>query len=206
MKQTIYSLTIALAFALSPAAYAQDAASTEAPKAEETAPETTKAAEEFPVAGEVAEPKPGQLYLREQQGTWEVRCAKAAEEGQKEACHLYQQLDDEDGNKLAIVEIQRLPEGKKAAAGVIFTSPLGSVLTVGVKLRIDTGKVQPYPYLFCDEIGCTSRFGLTGGQVASMRKGANATVTIAAISSPDDPIKLKMSLTGFTAAWNALAK
>jgi len=217
MKQTLLYLTIAAACALGVTASAQEtktetpAADTviEAPVADTATTDKTTVAseEEFPVASD--EPQPGQLYKNTDHGPWELRCFKApkdAEEGFKEVCHLFQKLADENGNEAGIIEIQRLADGQKAAAGVNFTSPLGSLLTAGVVMRIDSGKGTPYQYLFCDEIGCTSRFGLTKGQVASMRKGANGKITIGSISAPKKPINLIMSLSGFTAAWKALER
>lgn len=210
MKQTLFCLTIAVACTFGITAQAQD--TTTQPPATDTSTDTpvTDTAtneEEFPVASQ--EPQPGQLYLNAEHGPWELRCFKApkdAEEGSKEACHLFQKLSDDKGNEAGIVEIQRLPKGQKAAAGVTFTSPLGSLLTAGVVLRIDSGKATAYQYLFCDEVGCTSRFGLTQAQVTSMRKGANGKITIGSISAPKKPINLKVSLNGFTAAWKSLER
>lgn len=211
MKHSISLLALAAFLALAPAAHAQDATTGEAatqtaepPKTDAPKPETD---EVFPVAEENPEPLPGQIYLRETHGDWEVRCVKAAADAEpdsKEVCRLYQLLNDQDGIDVAEINIRRLPDGGKAAAGVDFASPLGSLLTAQVTMRVDSGKAKRYPYSWCDQYGCFSRFGLTGQEIAQMKKGAKATVVIAAVSAPQKPITLTMSLKGFTAAWNAV--
>jgi len=212
MKQTLIFLTTAVAFVAGSSAFAQDTTTTETPKpATETATEAQKPASdvEFPVAAENQEPQPGQIYVREVSGDWEIHCVKAdpnAEEKAKEACSLYQLLNDAEGIDVAEINLRRLPKGGKAAAGVDFASPLGTLLTAQVNMRIDAGKAKRYPYSWCERLGCFSRFGLTPGEIANMKKGINATITIAAISDPRKPINLTMSLKGFTAAWKALGE
>lgn len=211
MKQTLIYLSTAIALAAGSAAFAQDTAS-ETPKttAQDSAQKpATPTDEQFPVADEIQTPQPGQLYARETHGDWQVHCVKAPEdapEGTKESCGLYQLLNDEAGVDIAEINLRRLPKGGKAAAGVDFASPLGSLLTAQVVMRIDSGKAKRYPYNWCERLGCFSRFGLTHGEITNMKKGVTAKITIAAISDPKKPINLKMSLKGFTAAWNALGE
>ena len=216
MKQTFFYLTIAAMCSFGLSAQAQDTSSTETQASEATATQaqttetadTQTAEQEYPVADENQEPLPGQVYLRETHGAWEVRCIKAAEdaeEGSKELCRLYQLLNDEQGIDVAEVNIQRLPEGGAAAAGVDFASPLGSLLSADVLMRIDSAKAKRYRYSRCDQYGCFARFGLTGKELTNLKKGSNAHLTIVAYSAPKTPIKLTMSLKGFTAAWNSVA-
>ena len=104
------------------------------------------------------------------------------------------------------MQIVSLPEGGKAVAGVEFTTPLGTLLTSNVAMRVDSGKSKQYPYSWCLDFGCVARFGFTSGEVASLKKGAKATLTIRAFAKSEEPIKLNLSLKGFTAAWNILAQ
>ncbi|HID36165.1 MAG TPA: invasion associated locus B family protein, partial [Ghiorsea sp.] len=106
---------------------------------------------------------------------------------------------------VAEVNIQRLPDGGKAAAGVDFASPLGSLLTAQVVMRVDSGKAKRYPYTWCDQYGCFARFGLTHAEIKNMQKGAKSKITIVAVADPKKPITLTMSLKGFTAAWKSIA-
>lgn len=199
MKKTLIYLSVAVLFGAGNASWAQDDTTTEA----ETT--TTAADEEFPVGGEKIVPQPGQIYVREEHGSWEIRCVKG-EEGATtpELCRLYQLLLDEEGASVAEINLQRLPEGGEAAAGVDFVSPLGTLLTQQVTLRIDAGKSRRYPFSWCDQYGCYARFGLSAEDVDSLRRGNTANATIVAVAAKDDPLKLTISLAGFTAGWNAL--
>ena len=153
---------------------------------------------------ENAAPEEGQGYLREEHGEWQVRCIKAAE-GEEEECRLFNLLKDEDGNTIAQLDMQALPKGGKAVAGVDLATPLGSLLTAQVVMKVDSAKAKRYPYTWCDNLGCYARFGMTAGEINAMKAGNNAVVTIASVTAPDEPLGLDLSLSGFTAAWNAIA-
>ncbi|MCP5074026.1 MAG: invasion associated locus B family protein [Rhodobacteraceae bacterium] len=212
MKRAIVYLSIALICAFAPMSWAQET-TTETPTSEDPAPqetteattETTTQDETFPVAEEEStEPQVGDLYVLTEHGDWEVRCLKGEGED-PEACRIYQLLLDEEGARVAEINIQPLPEGGKAIAGVDFATPLGTLLTAKVVMRVDSGKATSYQYNWCDQYGCFSRFGFTAAEIAALKKGAAATVTIRSVSLPEEPINLKISLTGFTAAWRAVS-
>ena len=222
MKHALIFATLAALCAFAPMSLAQETTTEEAvteesvtdetateeavtETAEQAEPETTQLDDEFPVAEDSDEPKEGQLYVREAHGSWEVRCVKAAGD-EPEACRLYQLLQDQNGASVAEIDFQKLPEGGKAVAGVDFASPLGTLLTEQVVMRIDSGKAKKYQFGWCDQYGCFSRFGLTGEELANLKKGANAHITIVSVALPEEPINLTVSLTGFTAAWNALGE
>jgi len=212
MKKTAIYLTAALLFGAGSMVTAQEttttettdtgAATTEIQAAEQPAAPTD---ETYPVADENPEPQPGQLYAREKHGSWEVKCVKAQAAEDKDACTLYQLILDDSGSPVAEINLQRLPAGGKADAGVVFISPLETLLTKQVVMRVDSGKSSRYPFAWCDKFGCYSRFGLTAEQTSAMRKGATATITVFALSAPDHPLNLSVPLTGFTAAWKAVA-
>lgn len=167
--------------------------------------ETNTIDEEFPVANETdGEPQAGQGYMKAQHAEWEVRCIKAAE-GEDEICRLYNLLKDDEGASVAEFNLSALPSGGKAAAGVDIATPLGSLLTKQVLLKVDQGKTNRYPYTWCDQLACYARFGLTMEQIDAMKRGANTEITVWSVAAPETPIKLNMSLSGFTAAWNEVA-
>ena len=196
MKNTLIPAVIALLM-MSPVAFAQETTS------EEATTEAPAKNEEFPVAEELAEPQVGDGYLREKQEAWEVRCIKA-EEGETEECRLFNLIADKDGNAVAQLDMQALPKGGKAVAGVDIATPLGSLLTAQVIVKIDAGKAKRYPYTWCDQLGCYARFGMTSAEIAAMKKGAKAVVIISSVAAPDEPLNLELSLKGFTAAWAAI--
>ncbi|MCP5089010.1 MAG: invasion associated locus B family protein [Rhodobacteraceae bacterium] len=216
MKRVILSLSVAALCAFAPMSQAQETptvkpttedTTTQETGTQETTETTTEANtqdEAFPVAEENDEPKVGDLYVQDEHGDWEVRCIRG-EGDAAEACRIYQLLLDTDGARVAEINIQPLPKGGKAVAGVDFATPLGTLLTAKVVMRVDSGKATSYQYNWCDQYGCFSRFGFTAAEIAALKKGAAATVTIRSVSLPEEPINLKVSLTGFTAAWRAVS-
>ena len=206
MKTTLIPFAIAALMA-APLAHAQETtAETDAAQTQTETPatESTTLDNEYKVAEENAAPEEGQGYLREEHGEWQVRCIKAAE-GEEEECRLFNLLKDEDGNTIAQLDMQALPKGGKAVAGVDLATPLGSLLTAQVVMKVDSAKAKRYPYTWCDNLGCYARFGMTAGEINAMKAGNNAVVTIASVTAPDEPLGLDLSLSGFTAAWNAIA-
>lgn len=197
MKYQILGVALALALSAAAPGWAQT---------DTTETEQTTADDEFPVAGETAtdEPQEGDGYLKSQHEKWEVRCIKAPE-GQEDLCRLYNLLIDEDGASVAEFNLTALPKGGKAAAGVDIATPLGSLLTKQVLLKIDSGQTNRYPYTWCDQLACYARFGLTGAEVDALKRGLNAQVTVWSVAAPEEPIVLNMSLKGFTASWNEIA-
>tara|TARA_R110002096_G_scaffold14041_8_gene49224 strand:+ start:3823 stop:4431 length:609 start_codon:yes stop_codon:yes gene_type:complete len=191
---TLYALTIAMALP----AFAQDKVEDTTTTTQETAP-APKADETFPVEGQAADP--AGPYIRETHGAWDVRCSKT---GEAETCNLYQLMDDGQGNSVAEMNIEVLPAGGQAAAGVTLISPLGTLLTAQITWQIDSGKARRYPFSWCESAGCISRFGLTSADITAMKKGANAKITLVSVVAPDQPINLTLPLTGFTASFNAI--
>ena len=153
------------------------------------------------VEGEIAI---GQTYVREEFSSWQLRCVRT--ENGKDPCQLYQLLSDGDGNSVAEFNIFPLPEGQQAVAGANVITPLETLLTASLRLAVDGGQPKRYPYSFCSQIGCFSRIGLTGEEIALFRKGAAATITIVPAAAPDETVDLGLSLTGFTAGFNALVE
>lgn len=148
------------------------------------------------------EPGVGATYVREEHGDWQIRCVKT-ETGQ-DPCQMYQLLADDQGNSVAEFSIFNLPDGQEAAAGATVITPLETLLTQQLRLAVDAGQVKRYPFAFCSQIGCFARLGFTGDEVDGFKRGAAATVTIVPAAAPDQTVELALSLTGFTAGWEAV--
>lgn len=196
---------LALTLALAAPSFAQDTTTqatdetttqTDAADAPTTAPATDEA---FPVNPQ-AEATDGP-YIRETHGSWEVRCTKEAD---VEDCNLYMLLKDQNDVSVAELNIEVLPAGGQAAAGITLITPLGTLLTAQVGWAIDSGKTRRYPFSWCEKSGCIARFGLTAADIAAMKKGANGKISVVSIANPKKPFELAMPLTGFTAAWNSI--
>jgi len=146
------------------------------------------------------EPQVGQTYIRETNGDWVLRCI-VAEEGE-DPCQMYQLLRDAQDAPVAEVSIFRLPEGGRAVAGATIIVPLETALQQQLTIQVDAGQARRYPFAFCDSVGCYARIGLVAEEIASFRRGNEATVTIVPALAPDQEVNLPMSLTGFTATFD----
>lgn len=181
---------------LAPALAQDDAASPE------TDPGAETEAAEAPTGNDPEELQPGQSYLAEEHGDWELRCIKV-EEG-PEPCQLYQVLTDENGGPVAEIVVFPLPDDQEAAAGAVVTTPLETLLTEQLTMVIDSGDGRRYPFSFCAEQGCVARVGLTDADLDALRRGNEARVRIVPARAPDQQVLLTASLAGFTAGFAAI--
>jgi len=191
MKFRTGFLALGLCFGLAATATAQT--TTEQPADTNTQSE----AEIFPVAP--ANPAADQL-TKEKFGDWEKRCDTSNGE-----CIINYLARDAEQNPVAEINIQKLSEGGDAVAGATVISPLGTLLTSGIRLQVDGGRALQYPFAWCTQQGCFSRFGLTQDSIDSLKHGAIATVTIYSVSNRNKPILLNVSLNGFTTAFDSLS-
>lgn len=148
---------------------------------------------------------PGTVYSRETHGDWELRCVRVPE-GEKEPCKLYQLLKDEDANGVAEINIFNLPKGQKFPAGALVITPLETLLTEQLTIGIDGGPTKRYRFTWCAADGCYSRIGFSNADIASFKRGAAAKVSIVPVVAPTNKVKLNLSLTGFTAGYDAMIK
>lgn len=150
---------------------------------------------------EPAEPQVGQQYVREVFSDWTLRCLKAPE-GEVDPCQIYQLLLDEDDN--AVAEISMIPlAGGQAAAGATIVAPLETLLTEQITMRVDGGTARRFQFSFCNQGGCVARVGFTAEDVNLFRAGNAATLRIVPAAAPDNEVVLNLSLSGFTAAFQA---
>lgn len=143
----------------------------------------------------------GREYVKEKHGDWQINCVR---QNGLDNCNLYQLLMDQNENPTAEVTMLALPKGSQAAAGVTIATPLGTLLTRQATIRVDSGKARKYPFSWCDRGGCYARYGMTAADISAYKRGNGATVSLVAIAAVDQPLNLNMSLTGFTAGWDAL--
>ena len=181
-------------------ALAQDMPDTEA---EVSASEETGGSGDLPLGQpESAVPR---IYVDQVFGDWEKRCVRI--ENQDDACQLFQVLRDETGNPVAEFTLAPLPEpeGEAVAGGTIIT-PLETLLTGQLRLVVDQGETKIYPFRFCREIGCYARLGFTAADIADLKRGNVARVSIVPLQAPDQVVTLDASLSGFTAGYDSLAE
>ena len=200
-KTTSTALALLLALAAAPLAAQDTAAPTEDAATTEAAPATGDA---LALGQEVGGDGPGSNYTAATFEAWEQRCVKT--ESGVDPCQLYLLLKDKDGNSVAEFTMFNLPKGSEgpAVAGATFIAPLETLLTTGMLLQIDAAKPKAYPFSFCTQIGCVARIGFTAEEVAAMKSGANAVITIVPFVAPDEKVELTISLKGFTAGLDAV--
>jgi invasion protein IalB len=183
--------------ATAPAATTETTATAEAPK-------TTEADGLSMGKTEGAPDGVGTTYTAATFGDWEQRCVKT-EDG-SDPCQLYQLLKDGQGNAVAEISLFGLPSGQKAAAGATIIAPLETMLTEDLSMAIDNSKARKYPFSWCSNIGCIARVGFTQAEVEGFKKGNEAVLTIVPVVAPDQKVDLKVSLSGFTAGYDAVNK
>ena len=111
-------------------------------------------------------------------------------------------MSDNDGAPIAEISIFRLPEGGRALAGATVIVPLETSLADQLSLLVDTGAPRRYPFAFCNPIGCYSRIGLIAAEVDEFKRGNTAELNIVPAMAPDQRVRVLMSLSGFTAAYD----
>ena len=188
-------------------AFAQEATE-ETPQDEVTEPAPAEAIEDTPAdsglsLGEPVGPQPGEPYVREEFGDWALRCIKG-QEGETDPCSLYQLLSNQDGVAVSEFNIFPLPPGGRAAAGATVVVPLETLLSEQLTIAVDGASARRYPFTFCNRAGCIARLGFTAEDVAQFKRGASATVRIVPAATPDVEFVLDLSLSGFTAGFDAV--
>jgi len=205
-KKTLTGLlALGLCLGLGSMVLAQDTTAP-APDAPATATPSDTAA---PVATDTAAPDAapadgvGTMYIAATNGDWEQRCIRTADGS--DPCQMYQLLKDENDNAVAEITILVLPDGQQAVAGSQIMVPLETLLTEQLILQVDSAPAKVYPFTWCAAQGCIARIGFTAADIAALKKGANATITIVPVVAPNQKVKLSVSLKGFTAAYDAAA-
>ena len=147
--------------------------------------------------------QPGQQYLKEKHGDWDLTCVNLGTD-QQDPCSILQILNGPSGTPMAEVSLFRLPEGGQAVAAANVIVPLETLLPEALTISVDGAPGKRYQYSFCDPVGCIARVGLTQADLDAFRKGNSATFSLRPAPAPDQLIELSLSLKGFTAGFNAL--
>ena len=179
----------------------------EAPATSEVEAETEEGETETPsdlsIGTAVTGPQVGQTYDVQSIKDWTLRCVKT--ESGDDPCRLHQLLRDAQDTPVAEINFFTVPEGGQIAAGASVVTPLETLLTEQIRLSIDGGQARLYPFRFCNRIGCISRMGFTADELAQFKRGANAQIVIVPATAPDAEVVLSISLSGFTAGFDALS-
>lgn len=146
--------------------------------------------------------KPGDTYIKEEIGDWSLRCVVV--ENGDDRCQLYQLLEDDKGQPIAEFTLLKFAEGGQARAAGTIIVPLETSLQNQLTIKVDDQPSKRYPFAFCNTIGCFSRIGLSQADVDEFKRGGEAVLTIVPVTAPDVQVNVPMSLSGFTAAFEAV--
>lgn len=201
MYRKLIPLNFVAAALLGGAVHAQEASGTETPTTEGTAPSAATGLDLGQPVGD--ETQVGQRYAKEAFGDWNLTCLKTNLEN--DPCSLLQMVNGPQDVPMAEFSLFPLPEGQAAVAGANVIVPLETLLTEQLTISIDGAPAKRYSFSFCDPVGCVAQIGLTQADIDAMRQGTKATLRIVPAPAPDQVIRLDVSLSGFTAGFEAVS-
>lgn len=196
MLKTLSSLSILASFALALPVLAQDTGTSD-----QGASQSGDAASQLLDLGSPAngEPQVGTRYSKEKYGDWDLACIKT--ETDQDPCSLLQVMKDDKGQPMAEFSLFRLEGGGQAVAGASVIVPLETLLPAQLTISVDGAPGKRYQYSFCNPIGCVAQIGLTEEDVAALKKGKEAEISLVPAPAPDQLVKLHLSLNGFTSGY-----
>ncbi|MBK1634586.1 invasion associated locus B family protein [Rhodovulum adriaticum] len=202
MRDFLRLLALSAATAAALPAAAQDAAQegTETP-AEQPAAEAPAAVPQ--PAAEAPEQQAPQPYVRDTFKDWQIICVPVG--NNRDTCTMQQLLRDPDGNPVSQISIAPFPPAAAPrAAAVELAAPLETLLSGDVSVKVDDGEALRYRFSYCTPQACVARFALSTDDIANYKAGGEATVSIVPLMAPDQRAEITMSLSGFTAAYDAM--
>lgn len=147
-------------------------------------------------------PRLGEQYVKEEKGDWAILCIKT--DNDEDPCAMRQILTGEQGQPIAEITLEKLPEGAAAVAGATVVVPLETMLQAQLALSIDGAPGKRYDYHHCNPVGCLAQLGFTQGDVDAMKVGTKATLSLVSVLAPNQLLQLEVSLSGFTAGFEGL--
>lgn len=151
----------------------------------------------FPAAAQVEE------TVKATYGSWEIRCAVA----KPELCIMSQVGKTADDKTVLEVRIRKLEDtktadGKPIPAMIQITTPLGTILGKGVKLKVDDKAERTGGFEICLPVGCVVREIMSTEMLNELKAGNSAVMVFESLQR--GPITVTISLSGFTKAFGAL--
>lgn len=131
---------------------------------------------------------------------WTLACGN---EGGNKVCQLAQQAVDTQSNRPVLRIALTYRPGQQTPTMLMLT-PLGVLLPKQIQVQIDAGKTATLPFVTCTPGGCQTMVELNADTVQQMKGGTKFNVTF--FLPNEKPVTVPMSLSGFTAGIDALAK
>ncbi|MDI6026260.1 invasion associated locus B family protein [Corticibacterium sp. UT-5YL-CI-8] len=127
---------------------------------------------------------------------WFKACSKQED---VDICNVQNILTASSGQLVTGLSLIEL-KGKVNRKVFQVTVPSGRLVPPGIGLQIDGGKAQKLDYVICFPDRCVAEIALTDQIVASFKKGQELTLT--SINFQNQPNPIKVSLQGFTGAFD----
>jgi invasion protein IalB len=173
------------------------------------APPVLRAVASVPPAAAVAaasiEPAAGKTDAPRDFNDWRLVCETPAKGGKKQ-CEVFQRMlwGKEKGTALTTLVHTVKNKEKKDVTMIRVVTPLGTLLTPGMAIKIDDGKQIKVPYLQCLPGGCLVDMVFDQEMMDKMKKGKTMFVAYRAGNGKD--AQLPVSLKGFGPALDAMAQ
>lgn len=127
---------------------------------------------------------------------WFKACTKQAD---SDICNVQNIKTGSTGQLLTAVNLIQVT-GKQNRAIFQVAVPTGRIIPPGIGLQIDGGQSRKIDYAICLPDRCIAEAPLTDELIASFKKGGELTLTTLNFQQQPNPIKV--SLSGFTAAFD----
>lgn len=147
-----------------------------------------------PAAAQDAAPQAGAAPA---QLLWSVRCTASARGAPLDCAIEQQAVVTETGQLLTKFTVRVPAETRKPV--MMVRAPLGPFIPAGITLDIDDGNVLKLDFQTCDANGCYAGGPVSDELLQAMLRGSKLNITIQAMN--EQPVKVPMELTGFTAAY-----
>ncbi|WP_269929410.1 invasion associated locus B family protein [Aminobacter sp. HY435] len=127
---------------------------------------------------------------------WFKACSKQAD---VDICNVQNILTASNGQLVTGISMIEL-KGKVNRKVFQVTVPSGRLIPPGIGLQVDGAKAQKLDYVICFPDRCVAEIALTDALVNSFKKGTDLTLT--SINFQNQPNPIKVSLQGFTGAFD----
>ncbi|WP_420561704.1 invasion associated locus B family protein [Tepidicaulis sp.] len=139
-------------------------------------------------------------------GNWAGRCQQMGlnDGSTRKVCNVYVDIRAEEDPETRIISVAIGPNIKDGGFGAIALTPLGTLLPQGVGFKIDENKEFGAPFVICHGGGCEAHMALSTDNIQQMRAGN--TMQVAFVHAQRGPVKVPVSLSGISAAFDWLSK
>ena len=133
---------------------------------------------------------------------WNHICIK--DDAGTNVCQVQHVISNEDGGRVATIEVFKVPINTGFTAGAAVALPLGISLSDGLEFRIEGAPPRRFDFSICVTDGCLSRIGLSELTIQRMIEGATTTISVNVGLASEQQVELDISLNGFAEAFELL--